>query len=100
MLIQSSNRGLSNACLCSDFCFRLAVQQQIQILCSLSLSRAQQLPTCACNRLVRAGLNTFADEVVVHFDLFCSGMKHGVAREIYASHIVAEYADRIHDGNA
>ena len=36
----------------------------------------------------------------MHFDMFCSGVKHGVAREIYTAHIVAEDADRIRDGNA
>ena len=46
------------------------------------------------------GLNAFADEVVVHFNVFSPGVKHGVASEVDAAHIVAEDADRMHDGNA
>ena len=29
-----------------------------------------------------------------------SGVKHGVVREVYAAHVVAEDTDRSHDGNA
>ena len=36
----------------------------------------------------------------MHFNVFSSGVKHGVAREVYAAHIIAEDADRIRDGNA
>ena len=46
------------------------------------------------------GLNALTNEMVVHFDMFSSGMEHGVASEVDAAHIVAEDADRIHDGNA
>ena len=46
------------------------------------------------------GLNAFADEVIVHFNVFSPGVKHGVASEVDAAHVVAEDADWIHDGNA
>ena len=36
----------------------------------------------------------------MHFNVFSSGVKHGVAREVYAAHIIVEDADRIHDGTA
>ena len=45
-------------------------------------------------------MNTFADEVVVHFNVCSSGVKHGVASEVDAAHIVVEDAVRILDGNA
>ena len=45
-------------------------------------------------------LNAFADEVVVHFNVFSTGVKHGVASEVDVAHVVAEDADWIHDGNA
>ena len=53
-----------------------------------------------CCRSILPGLNALADEVVVHFDMFSSGVKHGVAREVYATHIVAEDTNRIRNGNA
>ena len=46
------------------------------------------------------GLNAFADEVVVHFNVFSSGVKHGVASEVDVAYIVAKDANRIRDGNA
>ena len=46
------------------------------------------------------GLNAFADEVVVHFDMFSSGVKHGVASEVDTAQIVAEDANVIRTGNA
>ena len=46
------------------------------------------------------GLNAFTDEVVVHFNVFSLSVKHRVASEVDAAHIVVEDADRIHDGNA
>ena len=45
-------------------------------------------------------LNVFADEVVVHFDMFSSGVKYGVVSEVNATHVVTEDANRIRDGNA
>ena len=42
----------------------------------------------------------FADEVIVHFDMFSSGVKHVVARVVDAAHIVTKDANRIHNGNA
>ena len=45
-------------------------------------------------------LNVFTDEVVVHFDMFSSGVKHEVASEVYTAHIVTENANRILNGNA
>ena len=46
------------------------------------------------------GLDAFAYEVVMHFNVFSSGVKHVIAREVYTTHVIAEYADRIRDGNA
>ena len=46
------------------------------------------------------GLNAFADEVIMHFNVFSPGVKHGVASEVDVAHVVAEDAYWIHDGNA
>ena len=45
-------------------------------------------------------LDALADEVVVHFNMFSSGVEHGVASEVDTAHIVTEYANRICRGNA
>ena len=36
----------------------------------------------------------------MHFNVFSPGVKHGVASEVDAAHVVVEDADLIHDGNA
>ena len=36
----------------------------------------------------------------MYFDMFSSGVKHGVASEVDAAHIVAKDANRIRNGNA
>ena len=36
----------------------------------------------------------------MYFDMFSSGVKHGVASEVDVAHIVAEDANRIRKGNA
>ena len=38
--------------------------------------------------------------MVVHFDMFSSGVKHGVASEVDVAHMIAEDANRIRKGNA
>ena len=41
-----------------------------------------------------------ANEVVVNFDMFSSGVKHGVVSEVDTAHIVAKDVNRICKGNA
>ena len=36
----------------------------------------------------------------MHFNVFSSGVKHGVVSEVDAAHIVVKDANRIRDGNA
>ena len=46
------------------------------------------------------GLNALTNEVVVHFNMFSSGVEHGVASEVDAAHIVVEDANKVRNGNA
>ena len=45
-------------------------------------------------------VDTLADEVVVHFDMFTPGVEYGVASEVDATHIVAEDVNGIRKGKA
>ena len=40
--------------------------------------------------------NALTNEVVVHFDMFSSGVEHGVLSEVDGAHIVVDDANRIH----
>ena len=40
-------------------------------------------------------LNAFADEVIVHFNVFSPGMKHGVASEVDAAYVVVDIDIRL-----
>ena len=44
-------------------------------------------------------LNALTNEMVVHFNMFSSGVEHGVTRKVDAAHIVVEDANRIRNGN-
>ena len=44
-------------------------------------------------------VNTFSDEMIVHFDVLSLSMKQWVPRQVNATHVVGVEEDQISDGN-